>query len=139
MLSTVDPPTPRPKPPAKLRRSSSARLKTSPPPPYRLPADEMAEPTLETLLGSPVSVTAQMLGYFASQNPGAIPEEWINSKSREELRELLARAEQTIKAREGGMYPHECQCLFPHVVFVFRAGPEFRIHSPGEHIYEDKP
>jgi hypothetical protein len=53
----------------------------------------------ETLLGSPVPSSFR----FAPLDP--LPgQEWIDEKSREELAELLGKAEDIIKERENGEY-----------------------------------
>lgn len=78
----------------------------SPPPAY---ASALGEPTAnnelvvpddfpETLLGSPVPTSFR----FAPLEPRN-GQEWIDEKSREELAELLVKAEDIIKERENGM------------------------------------
>ena len=104
MLANPGPSTPRPKPPAKARRSSSLRLKSSPPPPYVLAPEDRQQPRLETLLGSPVVATSQILGYFGNDGAEQVTEDWLNERSRDELRDLLVRAEMTIKEREDGAF-----------------------------------
>jgi len=110
-----DPTNPRPRPPAQVRRSTSGMKKSSssssssPPPPY---ASSLAFPrrssTSATLLGSPVSATVQMVDGGSQEMV-----EWLNEKSREELSELLLKADGVIKQRESG------RCiLFSHVTFL---------------------
>jgi hypothetical protein len=101
MLANSGPSTPRPKPPAKARRAST-RQKSSPPPPYVLKPDDQQRPMLETLLGSPVMATSQILDFFGKEGSEQSAEDWLHERSRDELRELLVRAEQTIKEREDG-------------------------------------
>lgn len=58
------------------------------------------------LLGSPITVTTQLME--AGTPPTGIPkttpevDEWMNEKSREELSELLLKADGLIKSRETG-------------------------------------
>ncbi|KAI5124877.1 hypothetical protein M0805_007307 [Coniferiporia weirii] len=99
--------SPRPLPPAKARRSAShTRLNSAPvhsaapfdwrsPPPYA-PADANTHPALPTLLGSPISATAQIM----SDHRSPVGEAWDHEKSREELEDLLKRADTIIKERE---------------------------------------
>lgn len=104
--------TPRPIPPGRARRrlTSTPGLVNKPPllvppPPYA----ETAKPLLGSLLGSPVIMTTQIMEYFSARAQGSPtglgplkPEEWVNERSREELRDLLTKAEQTIKERGEG-------------------------------------
>ncbi|THH29143.1 hypothetical protein EUX98_g5063 [Antrodiella citrinella] len=95
MLSNNVIATPRPRPPAKVRRSPS--LNFPPPPPYA--------PRLEVLLDSPIGVTTQLLGSAAAEvtvSPVHDVEEWMNEKSKEELSDLLLKAGGLIKERETG-------------------------------------
>ena len=66
----------------------------SPPPPYYSTSD--------SVLGSPLPVTSQLIeansGGNAGDGPG--PESWLLEKSREELSGLLSKAEGIIKSRE---------------------------------------
>lgn len=102
MLSSNVQATPRPRPPAKVRRSPS--LNFPPPPPYA--------PRSDVLLNSPIAVTAQLLGTVASEDiANSLPqvvEEWMNEKSKEELSDLLLKADGLIKERETGndLYTH---------------------------------
>ena len=54
-------------------------------------------PDSATLLGSPVSATVQMVDGGSQEMV-----EWLNEKSREELSELLLKADGVIKQRESG-------------------------------------
>ncbi|KAA1466471.1 hypothetical protein DENSPDRAFT_36206 [Dentipellis sp. KUC8613] len=104
--------TPRPRPPAKARQTSS-QYKGSPPPPYVLPLSHLSTRGLsssisgETILGSPISVTAQLVRSLGGDSPSrnsdesaAAVEEWLNERSREELSDLLLTANGVIRARE---------------------------------------
>ncbi|KAI0772089.1 hypothetical protein BD413DRAFT_548263 [Trametes elegans] len=100
MLSTNALATPRPPPPAKTRKSSALHYsKLAPPPPY-------APPLSETLLDSPIPITAQLVNAATLSPDGtggddAAPmDEWMNEKSREELSGLLLKADGLIKTRE---------------------------------------
>lgn len=62
-----------------------------PPPPYS---------TNDFILGSPVAITTQLLGSPVN-SPAA--EDWMVEKSREELSELLFKADGIIKSRESGI------------------------------------
>jgi hypothetical protein len=116
MLGNQAPSTPRPVAPGRAKRMATtpgvaATLsKASPPPPYTQ-QEYLARSRVDSLLGSPVAITSQMLEYFSGPQPSSPrasivapsgPEDWMEEKSREELRELLVRADQTIKERESG-------------------------------------
>lgn len=106
--------TPRPRPPAKVRKSPS--LNFPPPPPYA--------PRLDVLLASPIGVTTQLLGSAVSEEPSDAPnhpaEEWMNEKSKEELSGLLLKADGLIKERETGMYP---RCAYTYMTLsLYRTG-----------------
>jgi hypothetical protein len=94
--------------PAATRTAVSPRVKSSPPPPYA--QRDIGRQRVDSLLGSPVAVTSQMVEYFRpslhveSTHEASGPEDWMEEKSREELHDLLVRADQTIKEREDGMY-----------------------------------
>lgn len=105
MLSDETRATPRPQPPAKVRarKSSQPQPKVSPrgkassgspPPPYYNPSD--------SVLGSPLPATSQLLGANNGGNSGdgPGPEAWLLERSREELSGLLTKAEGIIKTRE---------------------------------------
>lgn len=100
MISNNVQSTPRPRPPAQMRRNISIN---APPPPYA--------PPLETLLDSPISITAQLVA-AANASPtadkkflalGSDVEDWMNEKSKEELSDLLLKADGLIRSRETGM------------------------------------
>jgi hypothetical protein len=58
---------------------------------------------MDSVLGSPIHVTAQLLGSSQDINPDSpVPEDWIREKSREELSDLLLKADEIIKSRESG-------------------------------------
>jgi hypothetical protein len=107
--------TPRPRPPAKVRRSASKPTST-PPPSYAsaFSYTPARKPPLDTILGSSLPVTLQRVRWDKDNLDGATtalspaPEddmEWMNEKSREELSELLVKADDLIKERENGMQP----------------------------------
>lgn len=102
--------TPRPLPPAKARRAS-ALLKASatPPPAYGTPfLLNGIERKRRDILGSPMTSTFQLVGWDADPDDRQLPspppedEDWMNEKSREELEELLVKADAIIKQRENG-------------------------------------
>ncbi|TFK55372.1 hypothetical protein OE88DRAFT_1651644 [Heliocybe sulcata] len=125
MLSNDSPSTPRPRPPAKTRRTVSGRYKDpdAPPPPYAptivFPSD-LSDADLDTILGSPISMTAQRVRLLSATSPdlGAMPspevEEWVNERSREELEELLLKAGKAIRERENelGLTSAVCKSLY---------------------------
>ncbi|KAL5527179.1 hypothetical protein ACEPAG_5970 [Sanghuangporus baumii] len=97
MLSSNFPMTPRPRPPAKMRRSSShsralADWPGRSPPPYA----PFAPDTHPTLLGSPITATSQLIRL----EEVCESEDKLQEKSKEELEELLRRASEIIKERE---------------------------------------
>ncbi|KAG6850917.1 hypothetical protein H0H93_006743 [Arthromyces matolae] len=103
--------TPRPRPPAKIRRSSALAPAPSPPPSYAaaftLTPDGKSR--VDSLLGSPMAATyhLQQVGWDnQSQVPNELEEDqdllWVNERSREELSELLVKADDLIKERENG-------------------------------------
>jgi hypothetical protein len=55
---------------------------------------------MDSVLGSPIPGTAQLLGSSADLAP--VPEDWVREKSREELSELLLKADGIIRSRESG-------------------------------------
>ncbi|KAJ6539738.1 hypothetical protein B0H19DRAFT_1180326 [Mycena capillaripes] len=97
--------TPRPRPPAQTKRSSSRPLlQASPPPPYA--SSILAENnTRKEILGSPLPATLQDV----EENP-----DWLSEKSREELAELLLKADDLIKERETelGVTSAVCKSLY---------------------------
>ena len=106
MLSNNVLATPRPRPPAKVRRSPS--LNFPPPPPYA--------PRLEVLLDSPIAVTSQLLDSALADDdadaPSQVVEEWMNEKSKEELSDLLLKADGLIKERETGKAASGHVCVY---------------------------
>ncbi|EIN10956.1 hypothetical protein PUNSTDRAFT_125565 [Punctularia strigosozonata HHB-11173 SS5] len=113
MLANPGPSTPRPKPPAKARRSL-IRQKSSPPPPYVLTPECEQRSKSDTVPGSPAVVTTQILDYFGGDGAERITADCLNERSRDELHRLLARAEQTIKERgdELGLTSEVCRNLY---------------------------
>ncbi|KAF8437130.1 hypothetical protein L210DRAFT_3613176 [Boletus edulis BED1] len=85
--------TPRPRPPARSRRASS-QVKSSPPPPYRpsLPDESPTPSEHEKLFAE--SLRDDWRFPFSAQS-----EQW-NDRSREELSDLLHKADEIIKDRE---------------------------------------
>jgi hypothetical protein len=110
MLSAHVPETPRPRPPAKNRRTPLLKTDPSPPPSYYNNTDfaftPQVRPRLDTLLGSPMYATFQRVGWDADRDPLSPASEedieWMNEKSREELSELLVKADEILKERENG-------------------------------------
>lgn len=100
--------TPRPRPPARSRRASS-QVKSSPPPPYRpsLPDDPPSSNEHRKL--SDESLRGDWAHFpFSTQS-----EQW-NDQSREELSDLLHKADEIIKDRELGEYTSfRCRCREP--------------------------
>ncbi|KAG9317743.1 hypothetical protein JVU11DRAFT_1960 [Chiua virens] len=86
--------SPRPRPPAKSRRPSS-RVKSSPPPPYRppLPDERLPPNEHEKHTTEPLQSDWPRLSF-------APPSEEWNDRSREELSDLLLKADEIIKGRE---------------------------------------
>ena len=114
MMSSDISATPRPRPPAKARRTSSAQYKASPPPPYSTftfpsaPSDGGLSEGASTMLSSPVSPTTQLTrsppidNVFNDVN-SAVPEDCMNERSIDELSDLLVKADGMIRHRERGM------------------------------------
>ncbi|KZT72485.1 hypothetical protein DAEQUDRAFT_722632 [Daedalea quercina L-15889] len=95
MLSETASTTSRPRPPAKTRRLPSVQFPSFPPPPYA--------PSLDQLVLEAASAIPEQP--FSSLDPKSFllphdSEEWVNEKSREELSELLLKAEGLIRTRE---------------------------------------
>lgn len=86
--------TPRPRPPARTRRLPSLQFPKFPPPPYAPSIDQVV---LDAASSPRVLDDAQL----APPNPNV--EEWMNEKSREELSNLLFKADELIKSRETGV------------------------------------
>lgn len=110
MISNNVPATPRPRPPAQMRRNPSLN---APPPPYA--------PPLERLLDSPISITAQLVAAAASPDGNnqltplhADVEDWMNEKSKEELSDLLLKADDLIRSRETGTLRSIAGMRTPH-------------------------
>jgi len=90
--------TPRPRPPARSRRTSS-QVKSSPPPPYRPSLSD--EPRTPNEHGK---LAAESLRSDWSQFPLSVQSEQWDEHSREELTDLLHKADELIKDRELGGY-----------------------------------
>lgn len=111
MLAANTAETPRPRPPAKVRRSTSKPVTSTPPPSYAAAFSytPAGEPHPNTLLGSPLPATLQRVLWEKDSPAPALSSatdddmEWMNEKSREELSELLVKADDLIKERENGM------------------------------------
>ncbi|CAA7258512.1 unnamed protein product [Cyclocybe aegerita] len=134
MLSSAE--TPRPLPPAKARRANAAHrnsTSSTPPPAYGSPFTfpRRTAPHLSGLtnlghgqgkiLGSPMATTFQMVGWGVDGDAGLVEGEadWMSEKSREELKELLFKADGIIKERENelGLTSAVCKNLYDnHVV-----------------------
>ncbi|KIK98205.1 hypothetical protein PAXRUDRAFT_824114 [Paxillus rubicundulus Ve08.2h10] len=93
MLAASASVTPRPRPPARSRRTSSY-VKSSPPPPYRAaPVDPLAQ-------NVHARISAESLrGEWTHLSLSAQSDQW-NEQSREELSDLLHMADEIIKDRE---------------------------------------
>ena len=101
MLSNDIPATPRARPPAQARRSVSMQVKQSPPPPYVASALRLRT-TLETLAASPIGTPVRESALNPSQLSFSVEEmSWMKERSREELTDLLTKAENIIKEREN--------------------------------------
>ncbi|RDB20117.1 hypothetical protein Hypma_012834 [Hypsizygus marmoreus] len=126
MLSANVTETPRPRPPAKTRRSASL-LKTATPPPSYAAAFTLTpegKPRLDTLLGSPMPATFQRVGWDTGSPDRQVSPtseedmEWMKEKSQEELSELLVKADDLIKERETelGVASAVCKELYDNNV-----------------------
>lgn len=112
MLSGDVAETSRPRPPAKVQRSAPLpllRAASSPPSSYVTAAfnhSQAGQGSVKGLLGSPLLATSHWVGWpkMKDQLSPSTEEdqEWINEKSREELSELLVKAEGVIRERENG-------------------------------------
>jgi hypothetical protein len=105
MLSSDIPATPRPRPPAAHnRRSASMQIELFPPPPYA--ASSHSSRPKSTPLGTVSSSTSAP--DVRSHNPRSLSEaddsSWMKEKSREELSELLTKADGIIRERERGEF-----------------------------------
>ncbi|KAF7332382.1 hypothetical protein MKEN_00120000 [Mycena kentingensis (nom. inval.)] len=98
----------RPRPPARRSTSRTLPQGASPPPPY---ASSLQRKDPSVYLGSPLPATLQMVG--SPPTPGQ-EEDWLNEKSREELAELLHKAEDLIRERETelGATSAVCKSLY---------------------------
>lgn len=108
----------RPRPPFKGRRATSNTTKheltTTPPPAYGstfvFPPRNPSSDFNRDIFGSPISSTVRMLGWDSRDSSVEKDEtisqsddpDWMNQKSREELRELLLKAHGIIRERENG-------------------------------------
>lgn len=119
--------TPRPRPPAKVRRSVSKPIST--PPPSYAAAFSYTPAGEPRLLGSSLPVTLQRVQWDKDNIDSAIPAsapaakddmEWMNEKSREELSELLVKADDLIKERENelGHVSSVCKTLYDNNVAI---------------------
>ncbi|KAG6910132.1 hypothetical protein DXG01_012891 [Tephrocybe rancida] len=148
--------TPRPRPPAKIRRSSALAQAASTPPPSYAAAFTLTpdgKPRINTLLGSPMAATFQRVGWDGERQMSPAREEeldWMNEKSREELSELLVKADDLIKERENelGVASAVCKNLYDNNVMLKskhqqllarlpspRASPEPMSHSSSSSRY----
>jgi len=114
MLSDFD--NPRPLPPAKARRATSmaAKANSTPPPAYGsafvFPSrNDSSSDFVADILNTPIKATRRLMATWDNDSPSSIgyesrPEdlEWVNEKSREELHDLLLKANGIIKEREQG-------------------------------------
>ncbi|KAG6856782.1 hypothetical protein H0H87_000750 [Tephrocybe sp. NHM501043] len=118
--------TPRPRPPAKIRRSSALAHSASTPPPSYAAAFTLSpgiKPRVNTLLGSPMSATFQRVGWDGDRQMSPTREEdleWMHEKSREELSDLLLKADDLIKNRENelGVASAVCKSLYDNNVML---------------------
>lgn len=100
MLSASVTTTPRPRPPGRVRRIST-HVKTSPPPPYAAtsllddPLDNSSDLKRKSFNGASAIAAWDDI-------PTNHPQDW-NGRSREELSELLLKADELIKDRENGV------------------------------------
>ncbi|KAG6885467.1 hypothetical protein C0993_001332 [Termitomyces sp. T159_Od127] len=130
--------TPRPRPPAKIRRSSLAQAASTPPPSYAsaftLTPD--GKPRINnSLLGSPMAATFQRVGWDGERQLSPTTEEdleWMNEKSREELSELLVKADGLIKERENelGIASAVCKSLYDNNVMLKTKHQQFLARLP---------
>lgn len=100
--------TPRPRPPAQMRHSTSKgyalNSEGAPPPPYMLEFPSLIQGS-DCDASDPVVATAKMMGIQLEQEIELSPETVadVSQKSREELTDLFLQAEKIIRARETGM------------------------------------
>lgn len=97
--------TPRPRPPAKIRRSL-AKGSTTPPPAY---ASTFPFPGASNNMDG-IALGNKWDGGDASGEGNGVDSNqdddlsWLNEKSRDELTDLLVKADALIKERENGMF-----------------------------------
>ena len=102
MLSNDIPATPRARPPAQTRRSVPMQVKQSPPPPYVAASALRLRNKLETLAASPIGTPVRDSALIPSQLSFSVEEmSWMKERSREELTDLLTKAENIIREREN--------------------------------------
>ncbi|KAG5339172.1 hypothetical protein C0989_005299 [Termitomyces sp. Mn162] len=127
MLASSVNETPRPRPPAKIRRSSALAQAASTPPPSYAAAFTLTpdgKPRMNnSLLGSPMAATFQRVGWDGESQLSPTTEEdleWMNEKSREELSGLLVKADGLIKERENelGIASAVCKSLYDNNVML---------------------
>jgi hypothetical protein len=106
MLSNDVPATPRARPPAQVRRAVSLQIKHSPPPPYA--AAPSLKSRTETLFGLPC-LTPVREGRSTHSGLNIDDMSWMKEQSREELADLLTKADNIIRERESREY--ECCSL----------------------------
>ncbi|KAJ8517979.1 hypothetical protein ONZ45_g4916 [Pleurotus djamor] len=105
MLSNDVPATPRPRPPGNVRRSVSMKLQT-PPPPYAsslgFPESHMSKRVESAASATSKDAAGQTLSpiRYDDWDTDGDKGDWFNEKSREELTELLVKADGLIKERE---------------------------------------
>jgi hypothetical protein len=101
MLSMNVAATPRPRPPAKARRTSAGQhVQPFPSPPC---ASQFALNDSEEGSGSTSSAMASRRDRLSSTpSMDGLPEDWANEVSRQELSEILQKADGLIKERANG-------------------------------------
>lgn len=103
MQTRIETPS-RPKPPAKVRRSL-LKGSTTPPPAY---ASTFPFPSSADEIDG-MAKTSTKVGNWdpAGEGNGELDDDlsWLNEKSRDELTDLLVKADVLIKERESGMSP----------------------------------
>ncbi|KAF8958450.1 hypothetical protein BDZ97DRAFT_2047164 [Flammula alnicola] len=149
MLSSLE--TPRPLPPAKARKASAMHKASSTPPPaygstFTFPARHQLR---QDILASPMGTTFQMVGWNEITDPVRPLEAssddlgWMNEQSREELKDLLLKADEIIKERENelgltsamchGLYQNNVALKSKHQALIARlpVSPTRSTSSPG--------
>ncbi|KAI9574389.1 hypothetical protein HD554DRAFT_2201430 [Boletus coccyginus] len=128
--------TPRPRPPARSRRASS-QVKSSPPPPYRPSlSDDARAPSEHGKLSA-----ESLRGDWSPFPPSARSEQW-DEHSREELTDLLYKADELIKDRElelnvtsavcKSLYENNRELKTRHQALLARLPPSPASSSPVE-------